>query len=144
MGSSSQRGKIKNLVYLINISSNQLCSNFFSKNVTFTKFLQKSWRVKFRTNFHTLLTKLTQNHVTPVIKSSWNLKKYFLSIRLFVGLHSSLVTSCLDGASLLLGSSSYFIYWFLGKMANGKWTTRIAEKKEKDQFGARNFVKLES
>ena len=34
-------------------SSNQLLSNFFSKIVTFTKFLRKSVRVNFH-NFHTV------------------------------------------------------------------------------------------
>ena len=34
-------GKMKNLLSLKKISSNQLFSNFFSKTVTFTKFLQK-------------------------------------------------------------------------------------------------------
>ena len=38
---SVQCGKMKNLVSPKNISSNQLFSNLFSKNVAFTKFLSK-------------------------------------------------------------------------------------------------------
>ena len=37
----AQCGKMKNLVSPKNISSNQLFSNFYSKNVTFTRFLRE-------------------------------------------------------------------------------------------------------
>ena len=42
----TQCGKTKNLVSPKNISSNQLFSNFFSKNATFTKFLPKMCETK--------------------------------------------------------------------------------------------------
>ena len=42
----AQCGKMKNLVSPKNISSNQLFSNFYSKNVTFTKFLPKMCETK--------------------------------------------------------------------------------------------------
>ena len=46
----AQCGKMKNLLSSKNISSNQPFSNFFSKNIAFTNFCQKSVRVNFR--FH--------------------------------------------------------------------------------------------
>ena len=42
-----QCGKIKDLLFRKKISSNQLFSNFFSKNVIFTKFLPKMCDSKF-------------------------------------------------------------------------------------------------
>ena len=47
----TQCGKTKNLLSPKSISSNQLCKNFFSKNVAFTNFCQKRVRVNF-CNFH--------------------------------------------------------------------------------------------
>ena len=44
--SSSKCGKLKNLLSPKNISSNQLFSKFFSRNVTFTKFLPKMCETK--------------------------------------------------------------------------------------------------
>ena len=45
--SLSQCGKMKNILSPKNISSNQLFSNFFGKNVAFTKFLPKKSESKF-------------------------------------------------------------------------------------------------
>ena len=47
MKRSTQCGKMKNLLPPKNISSNQLFSKFFSKNVAFTKFLPKKCESKF-------------------------------------------------------------------------------------------------
>ena len=45
--SVTQGGKMKNFLSLKIISSNQLISNFFSKTVTFTKFLPRKCENKF-------------------------------------------------------------------------------------------------
>jgi len=48
---STQSGKMKNSLSLKIFLSNQLYNNFFSKTVSFTKFLPKCMRVNFR-NIH--------------------------------------------------------------------------------------------
>ena len=54
---TAQCGKMKNLLSPKNISSNQLFSNFFSKNGAFTKFLPKKRESKFPELSHCALWK---------------------------------------------------------------------------------------
>ena len=53
----AQCGKMKNLVSPKNISSNQLFSNFYSKKVSFTKFLPKNFR-EINLHYNSLVKRL--------------------------------------------------------------------------------------